>query len=135
MESLADRPDLVWPTERVTALETAQAMAGGDPPFVLDVKFRGMGGATTAEQMRGRGEQRLAVIGALHKGGVVIVPGSDTGLVGYGLLRELENYSYKEIANIAGVQIGTVMSRLARGRRQLQRILVQSENTLGGMAS
>jgi len=51
------------------------------------------------------------------------------------VLRELENYSYKEIANIAGVQIGTVMSRLARGRRQLQRILVQSENTSGGMAS
>jgi len=51
------------------------------------------------------------------------------------VLREMENYSYKEIADIVGVQIGTVMSRLARGRRQLQRILVQSENTSGGIAS
>ena len=51
------------------------------------------------------------------------------------VLREMENYSYKEIADITGVQIGTVMSRLARGRRQLQRILVQSENTSGGIAS
>ena len=51
------------------------------------------------------------------------------------VLREMENYSYKEIADITGVQIGTVMSRLARGRRHLQRILCQSENTSGGIAS
>ena len=38
MESLADRPDLVWPTERVTALTLAEELAGADPPFVLDVR-------------------------------------------------------------------------------------------------
>ena len=38
MQALAERPDLVWPTERVTAQMAADELASADPPLVLDIR-------------------------------------------------------------------------------------------------
>jgi RNA polymerase sigma-70 factor (ECF subfamily) len=47
------------------------------------------------------------------------------------ILRELEGLSYKEIADVANVPIGTVMSRLARARQQLRGFLLQQGERKG----
>lgn len=38
MEALAERPDLVWPTERLSAPMVAEELAGAVPPVVLDIR-------------------------------------------------------------------------------------------------
>lgn len=47
------------------------------------------------------------------------------------LLADVEGFAYKEIADITGVSIGTVMSRLHRGRKQLQKALWEFARTHG----
>ncbi|WP_051709938.1 sigma-70 family RNA polymerase sigma factor [Andreprevotia chitinilytica] len=72
------------------------------------------------ERLAERAELRDAVNTALQ----TLPPAYREAIV----LREMADCSYREIAHISGTPIGTVMSRLARGRELLLRALTAQEN-------
>jgi RNA polymerase sigma-70 factor (ECF subfamily) len=69
--------------------------------------------ATMADQ-----EARLAVRDVLD--GLKALPDEQRSIL---LLVGVEAFSYQEAADILGIPIGTVMSRLSRGRERLRRLL------------
>ena len=46
------------------------------------------------------------------------------------VLREINDLSYREIADVVGVPVGTVMSRLARARSMLRKAWIAEEGTV-----
>ena len=68
------------------------------------------------EQLARSGESRRAVAEALRR----LPPDFRMAVV----LRDLEEWSYEEIAASLGLPVGTVKSRIARGRGQLREILL-----------
>ena len=85
-------------------------------PFNLQAKFSAMGKSeTTPEQMKSRISQNLPVVLALFRAGIQVVPGSDTGLQGYGLIRELELYVAAGLTPLQAIQSATIVSAPAMG--------------------
>jgi imidazolonepropionase-like amidohydrolase len=80
-------------------------------PFTLSSKFRALGvPAADDAKFHERMDTNLKVVGALYRAGVTIVPGSDTGLLGYGLDRELELYVQAGMTPMAAIQSATIVS-------------------------
>jgi RNA polymerase sigma factor (sigma-70 family) len=71
------------------------------------------------ESLAVRGDERRRVNAALAR-----LPAEYREVL---VLREMEEMSYREIALVAAIPIGTVMSRLARGRKLLSGYLAGSE--------
>ena len=47
----------------------------------------------------------------------------------------LQDFSYRQIADVLGIPVGTVMSRLSRGKAELKRCLLSREKALIGRAA
>jgi imidazolonepropionase-like amidohydrolase len=77
-------------------------------PFALASKFEAMGGAVDEARFRERMAANGRVIKALYDAGVPIVAGSDTGLIGYGIDRELELYVQAGLPPMAAIQTATL---------------------------
>ena len=95
--------------------ETHSRIGDGD-----DRSVYGLG--TNPENVLASEDARKAVNQALER-----LPQSFREVV---VLKEMDDLSYKEIAEIAGIPIGTVMSRLARGRKLLVEYL--KHHAIGG---
>ena len=89
---------------------------GREPALMFDEHMHSPASeATNPEQLLLREEDQQLLRQALEE-----LPAEFREVI---VLRELEGLSYKEIADIAGIPVGTVMSRLARGRDRLQQRL------------
>jgi imidazolonepropionase-like amidohydrolase len=84
-------------------------------PAVVRARLRHLGGALTPEELKTWTTEALSIIGALHKAGVPIVPGSDTGLVGFGLLREIEFFVQAGMTPMEAIQSATLVPARTMG--------------------
>jgi imidazolonepropionase-like amidohydrolase len=83
-------------------------------PFTLSTKFMSLGApASESARVRERMAQTEEIIGILHKAGIPIVAGSDTGLLGYGLDRELELYVKAGMTPLEAIQAATIVAARA----------------------
>jgi RNA polymerase sigma-70 factor (ECF subfamily) len=78
----------------------APRRTGFDPGRALDDK-----------ELRGRLREALARLSPVHRAVLV--------------MREVDGLSYKEMADVAGCSIGTIMSRLFHARKKMQKMLLE----------
>jgi imidazolonepropionase-like amidohydrolase len=83
-------------------------------PYSLASKYRALGvPEEDAAKFQDRVETNRKVVHALYEAGIPIVAGSDTGLLGYGLDRELELYVQAGMSPMAAIQSATIVSARA----------------------
>ena len=98
------------------ALSTDSLMAGEEGDYPIEIAASEGG---NPEQQLLQGEMRREIIQALNR------VSDEHRLVL--VLRDIEGYSYEEIADIVGVNVGTIKSRLNRARLALREVLTVRE--------
>src|SRR5262245_52690701 len=101
-----NRPAALVMVEDLEAVESAQANPGGQDAGTPETEL-------IAKTEAARLEAAIAGLPSPFRETLV--------------LRDVQGLDYREIAEVTGVPIGTVMSRLARARRRLITILARSE--------
>jgi RNA polymerase sigma-70 factor (ECF subfamily) len=108
-------------TVRNSCYTWLQKNRGAQPQTVFDEELHsGAGEAWNPEVLAQRREDA-----ALVRQGLAELPPEYREVL---VLRELEGFSYQEIAVVIDIPVGTVMSRLARARDRLQRWLAERQN-------
>jgi RNA polymerase sigma-70 factor (ECF subfamily) len=101
---------------RNTCFTWLKKQRGHEPALIFDEEMHSPASETAnPQQLLLREEDQQLLLQALEE-----LPAEFREVI---VLRELEGLSYKEIADIASIPVGTVMSRLARGRDRLQQLL------------
>ena len=110
---------------RERSLEPAEPHEGGGLEEALVDDAQSPFEAMSSEEVRGRVEMELKQVPEPYRTTVI--------------LRDIEEFSYEEIADILQVSLGTVKSRLMRGREALKKRLAsyveQTRTDLGGRAN
>lgn len=85
-------------------------------PYALRIRYQGFATpATGHDRFLARMAENRREIGALYAAGIHLVAGSDTGLLGYGLDRELEIYVQSGLTPMQAIQVATLGSAEAMG--------------------
>jgi imidazolonepropionase-like amidohydrolase len=104
-------PTLGWGemASHPSAISTASFEPGvSAAPFALASRFETMGSSTEIAKFHNRMAVNGQIVKALFDAGIPLVAGSDTGLIGYGLDRELELYVQAGLSPMAAIQTATL---------------------------
>lgn len=103
----------------------------GKETYSIDETYKQEDGEMTKQyKLQEQGPEEVFLqkerIEALHKG-IQKLPEDYKAVI---ILRDLQNFSYQEIADILSCSLGTVKSRISRGRIQLKNILLEQTREL-----
>ncbi len=95
-----------------------RSVRGQDPHDPFDEAVHGPEGAPALTAERFRAEAGAELLGRALEA----LPEKMREMI---VLHDLEGLAYRDVADVAGIPLGTVMSRLSRARNTLQRVLLQ----------
>ena len=98
-----------------TAIESFQRGIARVPPQLRSLLQGANGGTVTPEQARARLDRQLAIVKALHDAGIPFVAGTDKGVPGASVQREIELYVQAGLSPIDAIRAATAIPARVMG--------------------